>query len=336
MHQGQSSTRTAIKDIVSRLLFAYLAAVILVFFSEKTYWYVQGFDVLGLALFYFFPTYLFLWAVERFQVSRLAPLFLAAAFYGFLVEGVLASILYQDGPFGWFHISYTSLAWHAPLSVGFGFYFLRKWLLQNNVRWLLGSSLGFGLFWGTWSITNWLPENLTDPELVEAGLSVWPSGRFALYAFFMTLIFAAAHWLIGRVWPTKFASGKVEMGIVLLYLAVDFVFMAIIPFPIAWLKLPLLLAIVLFALRHAARHAPSPSLFVSLRGQFPLRRTLWLMAMPATASAIYGAAFLLQPSEEIIRDLIYLPVVFGQTAIGWLLFLWALIYVAVRSRRRTA
>ncbi|HID30003.1 MAG TPA: hypothetical protein EYP19_08370, partial [Desulfobacterales bacterium] len=110
------------QSFLNRLLFAILSAAILVVFSEKVYWYTQGYAFLELLLYYFFPTYIFLWTIEAFRVRRWAPLFLAASLYGFLVEGVLASVLYEDGLLGLFHVSYTSLAWHALLSALFGWY----------------------------------------------------------------------------------------------------------------------------------------------------------------------------------------------------------------------
>jgi len=158
-----------VRPLVQRLLFVFLTATILTFFSERSYWYITGFYLFGAAVFYAFPTFAFLWAVEHFHVRRPAPLFLAAALYGFLVEGVLAPILYADGLFGWFHVSYTSLGWHAVISVIFGWYLLRRWMLQGKLGWLTMGSAAFGLFWGAWSLVFWLPENLNDPELLASG-----------------------------------------------------------------------------------------------------------------------------------------------------------------------
>ncbi len=334
MQKEQRSKYQAVQQIGMRLLFVYVTAVILVFFSEKSYWYIQGFDILGPALFYFFPTAIFLWSIEQFHVRRLGPLFLSAALYGFLVEGILAPILYQDGLFGWFHVSYTSLAWHAPLSVMFGFYFLRQWLLQANWRWLFSGSAAFGLLWGIWSLTFWLPENVNDADLLAEGfdLGIWSVGKFALFAFTITLVLALAHWLIGYFWQKHFSPGKVELGGILLFLAGYFVYGVIIPFPVAWVKLPLLLGIVWLGLRNGRKQESAPSLFVQLQGKIPITRLLPLLLMPLTAVIIYAAALQLQPSETVLRDLIYTPIVFVQTAFGWLLFLWGL-WVTIRPLR---
>ena len=140
------------QSFFNRILFAAMSAAILVVFSEKIYWYIQGYGFLELLLYYFFPTYVFLWAIEAFHVRRWAPLFLAAALYGFLVEGVLAPVLYEDGLLGLFHVSYTSLAWHALISVLFGWYWLRRLLIQGNDRRIMLWSAVFGLFWGLWSL----------------------------------------------------------------------------------------------------------------------------------------------------------------------------------------
>lgn len=330
MPKEQKSKRQAAQQMGLRLLFVYVTAVILVFFSEKSYWYIQGFDILGPALYYFFPTFVFLWSIERFQVHQMGALLMSAALYGFLVEGVLASILYQDGLFGWFHVSYTSLAWHAPLSVMFGFYFLRKWLLQANWWRLIGGSAAFGLLWGIWSLYFWLPDTLHDADLLAEGfdLGIWPVGKFALFAFAITLALALAHWLIGFLWPAHFSPGKIELGGALLFLAVFFVSGAVIPFPLAWVKLPLLLGIVWLGLRHGRKQV-TPSLFGQLQGKIPIIRLLPLFIMPLTAVTVYAIAYQIRPSDPTIRDLIATPIVFVQTVLGLLLFLWGL-WVTIR------
>ena len=124
----------------------------MVTFSEHTYWPVHGYDLLGPALFYVPPSFVCLWAVEFFRVRRLAPLFLCGALYGFVVEGIITPAMYEDGLLGWFHMSYTPLAWHAPLSVMLGWYGLRKLLVSGRVLRLVALCAAFGVFWGCWSL----------------------------------------------------------------------------------------------------------------------------------------------------------------------------------------
>ena len=107
---------TAPRPALGRLAFALLSAAALLVFSEKLFWYVTGYGFLDLLLGYFFPAFVLIWVVDAFRVRRLAPLFLAAAVFGFVAEGMLTNTLYEGGPLAWFSASYTPLAWHAPLN----------------------------------------------------------------------------------------------------------------------------------------------------------------------------------------------------------------------------
>jgi hypothetical protein len=66
------------------VLFTGLTTVILVFFSEKVYWYVQGYAYAELVLYYAFPVYACLWTIDHFRVRRLPALVLVAALYALL------------------------------------------------------------------------------------------------------------------------------------------------------------------------------------------------------------------------------------------------------------
>ena len=120
---------------------ALLVSAIVVVFSEKLYWYVTGYDVVELILGYFFPAYVLLWVIDAFRVRWAAPLFLAAAVFGFITEGVLVGTIYEGGPLGLFSASYTPLAWHAPLSVMFGWWWLGRRLAAGSLRGLMAADL---------------------------------------------------------------------------------------------------------------------------------------------------------------------------------------------------
>ena len=85
----------------------------------------------GLILFYTFPVYACLWVVDYFRVRRLSALVLAAALFVFLVEGVLTPAIYEAGLFDPV-IPALTIGWHGLLSVIFGWYCLRKWLISGQ------------------------------------------------------------------------------------------------------------------------------------------------------------------------------------------------------------
>ena len=191
---------TRLRSVLGRVLFAALSAAVLLVFSEKLYWYVTGYSVLDLLCGYFFPAFVLLWLVDAFRVRRPAAVFLAGAVFGFVAEGMLTNTLYAGGPLALFSASYTPLAWHAPLSVVFGWWWLRRELVAGRGRWLaLGCAVVGGL-WGLWALAWWLPENAADAALLAQGarLGRWPVADFALHAATFTALLALAHWLLGR------------------------------------------------------------------------------------------------------------------------------------------
>lgn len=247
--------------------FALLVAAVTVVFSEKMYWYVTGYGLLDLLVGYFFPAWVLLWVIDAFRVRRVAPLFLAAAVFGFLTEGVLVGTIYEGGPLGLFNVSYTPLAWHAPLSVLFGWHWLGRRLAAGSLRGLAAACAAVGLFWGVWALAWWLPENVADPVLAAQGarLGRWPAADFALHAFTFTALLVAAHRLLGRGGRLPaFRPSRAEIGLVmaglLFFLAGVAATLPPAAVPWALLKLAALLALTLGALYVNRRREPPGSL----------------------------------------------------------------------------
>ena len=317
------------QSFFNRLLFAALTAAVLVVFSEKIYWYIQGYGFLELLLFYFFPTYVFLWAIEAFRVRRWAPLFLAAALFGFLVEGVLAPVLYEDGLLGLFHVSYTSLAWHALLSVLFGWYWLRRLLIQGNDRRIIIWSLIFGLFWGLWSLVYWLPENLNDAALLAEGFTLgkWQVGAFAIHALLFTAVLAISHLALVRgYWQASFKPSRYEIGAVWLAIIAYFIVNVALAIPFAPVKLAVLLALVFLPLWANRQRQPEGSLLVDLAKPVVEKKVVLLFVMPLVATAVYGLAFFLQPDEDVIRLVSAAPLIWIPTILGGVFFVAAIFF----------
>jgi hypothetical protein len=315
-------------NLVRRLVFLLLSTAVLIFFSEKVYWYTDGYAFRDLLLGYALPAFVLLWAVQTFRVRQLASLFLCAALYGLLVEGVLVGVIYEGGLFGWFNISYTPLAWHAPLSVIFGWYLLRRWLVEGKIRQLLIGCAAVGLFWGLWSAVFWLPESTADAAARNAAvIGFYPAADFALRALVFTAVLALAHGLLGLGgWQPEFRPSRIEAGLVLLILIVFFAVGIVPQYPYALLKLPVLLAIILLALNRNRQTERGPTVLEQLAGPVPPLRLLTLFAMPLAASAVYAVVAWLRPPDDLIQTLIAFPGIMIPTFAGLLFFVLALVY----------
>lgn len=316
---------------VHRLLFVGLSTVITVFFSEKAYWHVQGYAYVELVLYYAFPVYACLWTIDTFRVRRLSALVLVAALYAFLVEGVLTPVLYEAGLFDLVMPTYF-IGWHGLLSVAFGWYGLRKWLVKGQWERVLTFGFLFGLFWGIWSITWWLPQAFDGPASPDR----WSIVDFGLYAFVFTSTLALSHWFLGRgVWPREFKPSKVERWIIGLSLVALFALMVFPVLPVAIVKLVVLLGIVFLGLRAGRveeEKGLNRTIFSELAGPVKGIHVLALFAMPLAAAGVYALATIWQPSESGIRILLEgIPIV--QALVGAGVFSWAIL-AELRLRKR--
>jgi hypothetical protein len=329
-------TAQRLRPALGRMAFALLSAAVLLVFSEKLFWYVTGYTVLDLLVGYFFPTFVLLWVINAFRVRRLAPLFLAAAVFGFVAEGMLTNTLYEGGALAWFSASYTPLAWHAPLSVVFGWWWLRRELVAGRVRRLALSCAVVGVLWGLWALAWWLPENAADPTLLAQGarLGRWPVADFALHAFTFTGLLALAHGLLGRGgWQATFRPSWMEGVLVAAGLLLFLGTLVLPSYPWAPLKLGGLVGVALGALYVNKRREPLGSALTDLAGPVRPRYLLPLALMPAAAVAVYALAAALEPSPNVIRVIAAYGLVAGTAVLGWVAFVTALI-VTIRGPRR--
>ena len=323
------------RPVLDRLAFALLSAAVLLVFSEKLFWYVTGYGFLDLLLGYALPAFVLIWVVDAFRVRRLAPLFLAAAVFGFVAEGMLTNTLYEGGPLAWFSASYTPLAWHAPLSVVFGWWWLRRELVAGRVRRVALGCAVVGVLWGLWAMAWWLPENAADSALLAAGarLGRWPVADFALHAFVFTGLLAAAHGLLGRGgWQEAFRPSWVEVTVVAAGLLLFFATLVLPVYPWAPLRLATLVGIALSVLYVNKRREPPGSALADLAGPVRSRDLLALATMPAAAVAVYALAVALSPSPDAIRVITAYVLVLGTAVLGWVAFLAALVLTVWRRQ----
>lgn len=135
-------------NLFRRWLFALATGFTLVFFSELFFWGVTSPGAfIEVWLYYSIVVYAFLMLVTYFRVNSVWSLFLAGAVYGWLVEGVIVYTTYENLPIS---ISDTGLSWHALISVGIGWYAMRRALLSRYPFLVMLLASGLGIFWGAW------------------------------------------------------------------------------------------------------------------------------------------------------------------------------------------
>jgi hypothetical protein len=325
------------KNFLARLVFVLLSTTAMVFFSEKAYWYVQGYEIGGLILYYAFPVYACLWALDTFRVRRLSGVVLIGALFAFLVEGVLTPVIYEAGLLDPVMPAYF-IGWHGLLSVILGWYLLRKWLVNGQWARVLAVGTLFGLFWGTWALTFWTPESIAEFEQLAAVgepaiPGAWPVGDFALHAFTFAGMLLLAHWLLGYgLWQTSFQTGKTEKWGITLVLVALFGLIVLPVLPFAMFKLAIMLGILYLVLRKNRDHEPDGSLLDELAGPVKITHALSILAMPAGATLVYALAVFVQPSVEVLQGLLVgIPPFQSLTGAG--VFLWAL-GTTLRPRRK--
>ena len=311
-----------------RLLFVLLTTAVLVFFSEKVFWYVQGFAIGELILFYALPTSVCLWTLDHFRVHDLSGLILVGALFGFLVEGVLTPVIYEAGLLDPIMPAYF-IAWHGLLSMVLGWYWIRRTLIQEKIWKLVLGGGGIGLLWGTWSLTYRLPESIQEYQaLVLEGENwipgPWPAADYLLYTVVFSLMLILAHGLLrGKIWQTKFRL-KTWEKLILIGLLI-FIFAAQVGFvyPLAGLKFGGLLLLVLVPLEiNRRKSGDRPSLLIQLSDDISPLKIWLLLIIPISAVLVYALDHLFPFPEELLRELSALLPLF-QALLGAAAYLWA-------------
>jgi len=316
-----------IKPYLTRVLFVLLSSAIMVFFSEKTFWYIQGYAIFELMLFYSIPVAASIWVIDHFQVQRLSGVVLVGGLFGFLVEGILTPVIYEAGLLDPIMPAYF-VGWHGLLSVVFGWYLLRKWLVEGNWKKLAISSFLFGSYWGVWSLTYRLPESIQEFEgYVQAGESwlpgAWPTLDFAFFTFVFTGMLMIGHLLLGQgLWQSRFSLRKWEIGLLVLIMVFIYAFQVFPIVPLGFLKLAGLILLVIIPLNIQKKYQIDGRILESLAGRIQFSQTMPLLVIPLTASFVYRLAAFFPPPENLLR-LSFQSIYTVQGLIGGAFFIWA-------------
>jgi hypothetical protein len=306
-------------DFLKRIGLSLLLGIIFIYFSELMFWATPihpesplSYGILLTWLFYSLGAYIFLFLVSFFNVRTIWALFITGALYGWFIEGIVVQTTFEALPLS---ISFTGLAWHDLITVLCGWYLIRKTLQDNQIWKLIAVSIGIGLFFGIWSITWW----------VEEEVAVITSLRdFALYVGVSSLITIASYFLYDLIPLTDFKLTLVEKIFVGIGLSVWYIFI-VISLPLALILIPLI-AISILALWWNKKKEQEEDLIHVLNEKVPFYRYFILLLIPAISIGFYALAL----SMNLLLHtnwLIYLIT----TPAGFLLFIISLLMIFIRK-----
>lgn len=305
-----------------RLQTALALGYILFFFSELVFWsfWKEGDSVIEYGaswLVYSTITYMLLLLIPQFHVRSIPALMLLGAAFGWLAEGLLAMTLFgvAELPLP-YTLVWTSLAWHAILSLLFGWIFIMQ-SLAKSIRSTIGACALFGLFWGTWAII-WANET---PPLITSGFS------FFIFACITSALFFLAHWWMFKLYPAPFLPTKAEK-IVLLLIALSYFFFVNIPIVgIPAVLLPILAILLYFPLQKNARTEKNPDILLAYPSLLPRSRfVIGLLTLSLTATATYLLFFPMHTALPLSQIFLVLTSLIGLGA-----FLWSIVAVYRRK-----
>lgn len=243
-------------------------------------------DTLLMYLVYVLMAYLILSVLHYFQVRSYPSLFITGAVYGWLLEGAVVSTVYENLPFS---ISFTGLAWHAPIDILLGWYLVRKSLIKFT-PWRAASLFGLmGLVWGTWVLWPWY--EMGDPIPLEG---------FVLFSFGTVFLLMVAYWLLGKRPIEDFKPSPFGVITIALLLLMSYLLNVLTNDPLTGLLLFPLLGICWWALGRERVQRPKKSALIPPAGEARWMNLILLLIFPFSASltyALFQAANLKLPSN---------------------------------------
>ncbi len=230
-------------------------------------------DLISLWIAYTAMAYLLLSIIRYFRVQSLPALFVAGAAYGWMLEGMVVATLYQSLPLT---ISFTALAWHAPIDVVLGLSWMPRLLQEASLWKTAGAMLGMGVVWGIWMLWPWY----------EIGNGM-DAGAFLGFGLLSTAALLPAYWLLGRQQLTDFQPRRIPLLILSVLLAILYLVNGLTNYNAAALILPILLLVCWGGLAHSRRREPPGDLLPALSGKPRPVNLALLMLLPLSAFTTY-------------------------------------------------
>lgn len=276
----RSNLISLLKNLLNRGAFILANGYILLFYSELLFWarWKPRDSLLDYAftwLAYSLLAYVFLSLVALFRIHSLPAIFLAGAIFGWLGEGVLVQTMYENFPL---QIPWTGLAWHALISVLFGWQAMQTALRRSSPGTALVLASAAGIFWGFWSVFWWIEE----PDFISS------PAAFTAFAFTASALLILAYWLAGHFSKPVFSPGW-PLGLAIALLTILFAFTAVPTEPWAPLVLLPLLGLTLLGLWFSRR--AGSSYLDDLSHPIHIPNLATLLVMPLIASIEYTLAY---------------------------------------------
>ncbi|MBN2176084.1 MAG: hypothetical protein JW722_00325 [Demequinaceae bacterium] len=285
------------------------------YFSELLFWArVRPEDSLPEWLWVWFTysiaTYVVLWLGWRFQTRSWWQVFLVGAAYGFIIEGIVVTKMYEAVPLS---ISFTPLAWHALISVMVGWWLVDRAVRRGQTRPFVWIGVAGGLAYGVWAINWWVEE---DHQVTVAS--------FATYSFAATVLVIPAYLVAARLMRRGFEPSVVGTRVVFGLVAFQYLVTGIF---VTWLALVILPPLAYLTWRALARTGPELPPTEPLTIAFPtkVRQLVWFLAIPALATVVYTVAY--GAGAEVETNI---PVYLLLMPAGFVAYAWALVR-ALRS-----
>jgi hypothetical protein len=296
-----------------------MTTLTLMIYSEHLFWarpgpWVTIRELAPTFLAYAMTTYIFLAAIAWFRVRSLPSLFLAAAIYGWFLEGVIVQTMYDDFPL---NLSFTGLAWHALISVLLGWVVMPACLSGGAVRRTVALAAGIGAGYGLWSLWWWTIEPPAEPP-----------AAFVAYSLGLTFALMLSYGLAPRLGLKAFCPSRLELGGLLALAAAWYAVVTLPTQPISMIVLPPLVALVWMGLAANRREERRPDHLQALLARRPpgIKDLAALLALPATATGVYVLAtwMNIEPPTGIVLYLITVP-------LGFAALVWALVKTLHRA-----
>ncbi|MBI2300109.1 MAG: hypothetical protein HYU66_14395 [Armatimonadetes bacterium] len=187
-------------------------------------------------------------------------------------------------------ISFTGLAWHAPLDVFVGWYLVRQALSRKSRFQTFALACGIGLFYGLWAVFWWNEPPPPMKALFDAGRKDLVFIHFTLFAVGTTVFLALAHWLYQRTRLTEFKPSRFECWVVGVLSLLYYALVTVPAAPRALWVLPPLMGLTLWALARNRRAESRPDAIAAFPETPKPLNYLLLLVIPLVASMVYLVA----------------------------------------------